>query len=60
MCVKLVTYRNYTAMHGQQDIKFCNAEIILSFPVGPKCIAVHGRTETVHISNTGHGQCANS
>jgi len=23
LCIKLVIYKNYTEMHGQQNIKFC-------------------------------------
>ena len=26
LCVKLVIYRDYNEMHGQQTIKFCNAK----------------------------------
>ena len=26
MCIKLVNYQNYTEMHGQQNIKFCDAK----------------------------------
>jgi hypothetical protein len=30
LCVKLVTYQNYTKMHGQKNIKFCLKNITCS------------------------------
>jgi len=29
LCVKLVIYKDYTEMHGQQNIKFCKAHFFV-------------------------------